>query len=304
MVLVFGTICIDRVRRIKELPVAGGYCPILGQIELLGGEAANTASFLVMWREEVILAGNGLGIGMEFENIKYKMLEKGLDPSFCVRSDQTPVCDVYVSEDGDRTMFGLGFDSGLHTPLDNLPFFAGQWFTADPNLSVGSRKAIRKASESGMNTYLMDFFREDEFIPEGSYCQYSTDWVGKRNDEALNRKWVTDWTRQHRCHTILTDGGEGTHICSMDGEYYFFPAYKVMNVVDTTGAGDAFRAGTILGLTKEWPLARAVRFASAAAALTVSHMGAAEFLPAFQEVKAFIASQPKISEMYESAMRG
>lgn len=272
---------------------------MLGQVEFLGGEAANTASYLVMWREEVILAGNGLGIGSEYENIKYKMLERGLDPTFCVRSDQTPVCDVYVTENGDRTMFGFGFDSNLHTPLENLPFFPGNWFTADPNLSVGGRKAARKAFESGMHIYLMDFFREDEFIPENSYCQYSTDWVGQRNNAQLNRDWVMSWSKKHKCHSILTDGAEGTHVCFPDGKYHFFPAFRVTNVVDTTGAGDAFRAGTILGLTKEWPLARAIRFGAAAAALKVEHMGAAEFLPSFIEVKKLIEGQPKISQQYE-----
>lgn len=299
MVLVFGTICIDRIRRVSTLPKPGGYCPVLSQIELLGGEAANTACFLVMWRQEVVLAGNGLGFGLDYENIRLKLLEKGLDVTFLVRSEATPECDVYVSEDGDRTMFGFGFDSAIHTPLEKLPWLKDHWFTADPNLSVGGRAAMRRAHEKGMRLYLMDFFREDEFIPEGAVCQYSTDWVGQRSDNEQNRKWVESWSKKHLCYTILTDAADGTHFCTPQGEYHRFPVFKVEEVLDTTGAGDAFRAGTIHGLSQGWDFGRAIQFGSAAGALKVPHIGATEYLPSVFEVEKVIESQPQISAQFD-----
>lgn len=47
---------------------------------------------------------------------------------------------------------------------------------------------------------------------------------------------------------VVTMGGEGAAFAELDGEYGFCPAMKV-DVNDTTGAGDAFFAGTIIGLT-------------------------------------------------------
>lgn len=287
------------MRRISKLPNNGGYCPVLSQEEFLGGEAANTASFLVMWRQEVVLAGNGLGMGMDYENIRLRLLERGLDVDYLVRSDLTPVCDVYVTDDGDRTMFGLGFDSKVYTPLETIPFQAGEWFTADPNLSFGGRAAARMAYEKGMKLYLMDFFAENEQFPKGSICQYGTDWVGARGDNDLNKNWVVQWSKSHKIHSILTDGVNGTHVSTAEGDYFFFPAFKAESVVDSTGAGDAFRAGTIYGLSNGWDLGRSIRFGSAAAALKVPHMGAAEYLPSFQEVKDFIFSQPEIASKFE-----
>jgi sulfofructose kinase len=50
-------------------------------------------------------------------------------------------------------------------------------------------------------------------------------------------------------------------------------AYRVP-VMDTTGAGDIFRAGFIYGLLQEWPLDRQLDFSCAAAALNCMASGA------------------------------
>lgn len=52
---------------------------------------------------------------------------------------------------------------------------------------------------------------------------------------------------------IVTMGSEGAVYAGQDGEKGFYPARKV-DVVDTTGAGDAFFAGACMGLTYGKPL--------------------------------------------------
>lgn len=47
---------------------------------------------------------------------------------------------------------------------------------------------------------------------------------------------------------VVTMGGEGAAYADAEGEYGVYPALKV-DVVDTTGAGDAFFAGVCVGLT-------------------------------------------------------
>lgn len=51
------------------------------------------------------------------------------------------------------------------------------------------------------------------------------------------------------------------------------PAYRI-SVVDTTGAGDIFRAGFIYGLLQDWPLERQLDFSCAAAAMNCMAAGA------------------------------
>ena len=55
---------------------------------------------------------------------------------------------------------------------------------------------------------------------------------------------------------VVTMGGEGAVYAQEDGDYGFCPAQQV-NVIDTTGAGDAFFAGVAVGLTYGKTLAKA-----------------------------------------------
>ncbi len=65
-----------------------------------------------------------------------------------------------------------------------------------------------------------------------------------------------------------------------------FPAHKV-NVVDTTGAGDAFRAGLAVKLAEGSSLDDAVRFANACGALACTVMGAEPSMPRRDAVERF-----------------
>jgi sugar/nucleoside kinase (ribokinase family) len=282
------------------MPKAGGYCPILDQDELLGGEAANTACFLVMWRQEVALAGNALGAGFEGENLRFKLLEKGLDVHLLQKLGVTPICDVYVDDEGDRTMFGLGFhDDGCYTPFELLPVRSGHWFTADPNMSTVSRAAAKHAHSEGMNLYLMDFFRDDEFIPPGTICQHGTDWVGERDNPTKNRAWAREWSDKHQCITILTDGTFGAYLAQPGQEVIHLPPFPSPGMVDSTGAGDAFRAGVLYGLTHMWTIGHSCRFGAASAALKVQHRGATEVIPSLHEIRHFIHENPLVASQYD-----
>ena len=76
-----------------------------------------------------------------------------------------------------------------------------------------------------------------------------------------------------------------------------YPVFRT-SVVDTTGAGDAFVAGTITQLTDHWPdIDKVIPFASAAAALSISETGGMSALPYKQEVDEFL--QRRSGELFE-----
>ena len=67
---------------------------------------------------------------------------------------------------------------------------------------------------------------------------------------------------------VVTMGGEGAVFARADGENGFVPAKKV-DVIDTTGAGDAFFAGTVIGLTYGKTLADSCEIGSRLAASVI-----------------------------------
>ena len=71
---------------------------------------------------------------------------------------------------------------------------------------------------------------------------------------------------------VFTLGGNGAFYAHRDGTRLHSPAYDI-DVVDTTGCGDAFDAGFITALQHKMDLATSLRFAQAAAALVASGLG-------------------------------
>jgi ribokinase len=84
---------------------------------------------------------------------------------------------------------------------------------------------------------------------------------------------------------IVTRGGDGALVISEDGRVEHVPGQKV-NVVDTTGAGDAFTCALGVALAEGRPVLDAVRFAACAGALACTRLGVIPALPTRAAVEA------------------
>ncbi|MCL2659004.1 MAG: carbohydrate kinase family protein [Acidobacteriaceae bacterium] len=96
---------------------------------------------------------------------------------------------------------------------------------------------------------------------------------------------------QHRYGSRLTAAtlGQGG-VLAFDGQsFHSAAAYKVP-IVDTTGAGDLFRAGFIYGLLQAWPLDRQLDFACAAAGLNCMFAGARGGIQSIEAVENLMAT--------------
>jgi sugar/nucleoside kinase (ribokinase family) len=65
------------------------------------------------------------------------------------------------------------------------------------------------------------------------------------------------------------------------------PAYKVSNVVDTTGAGDTWCAGFLAGLNEGLSMPEAAALGNATAAHCIQAAGASTGIKPLAEIKAF-----------------
>jgi len=85
---------------------------------------------------------------------------------------------------------------------------------------------------------------------------------------------------------ILTLGSRGAFVFD-SGSGQMVPGFEV-DAVDTTAAGDVFNGTLAVGLAEGMPLVEAVRFANAAAALSVTRLGAQPSAPKRSEIDSFL----------------
>ena len=89
---------------------------------------------------------------------------------------------------------------------------------------------------------------------------------------------------------ILKLGGKGS--IYFDGEEFIkVDAFKVGNVVDTTAAGDVYNGALATALDEGKSIKHAMIFASAAAAISVTKMGAQSSIPDRNKVETFLKNQ-------------
>ena len=84
----------------------------------------------------------------------------------------------------------------------------------------------------------------------------------------------------------VTLGANGVRLRSAHGDVHL-PAPAV-DVVDTTGAGDAFHGAYLVAIAETGDIMRAARFATAVAALKCTRLGGRAGLPTRREAEAFI----------------
>ena len=88
---------------------------------------------------------------------------------------------------------------------------------------------------------------------------------------------------------VLHRGAHGALLLTSDDTIHI-PSFSV-NVVDTTGAGDAFSGALSVAVAEGLPLVDAIRRANAAGALTVTRLGTLPIMPTRQEVDTFLENQ-------------
>lgn len=304
MLLVYGTICLDRIHRVPNLPRPGGYVEIASTELHLGGEAANSAAALAKWSVPVVLAGNRLGNDKHADFIRQQLLAKNLKDQHIKSGDfPTPCCEIYVTPDGERTMFGCGFaqmpERSDASEVRDLEF---NWITVDWNLGETSWQACEIAKRAGKKVYVMDLDVCGPDCRPMDFWQSSTDTFGIRGDERANLSFVSDQAKRHPGIHILTDSRRGIYVAGDQFSAVHLQPYPIENPIDSTGAGDCFRAGMLYGLDQCWELAECLSFASAAGGLNATRVGANSDIPSLDEIRAHIARFPEIQDAFRQAI--
>lgn len=120
--------------------------------------------------------------------------------------------------------------------------------------------------------------------------------------EVLTGVTVTDDISAHQAALALHDKGIETVMITLGAKGVWLshsgegnqgeliPGFRV-EATDTTAAGDTFNGALVTGLLEEMPLEKAIKFAHAAAAISVTRFGAQTSIPSRQETDAYLAEQ-------------
>src|SRR4030088_1926931 len=77
---------------------------------------------------------------------------------------------------------------------------------------------------------------------------------------------------------VVTRGGDGSSVFPRGGRIDV-PSVKPEAVVDPTGCGDAYRAGLLYGMARDWTWERSARLASLMGSIKIAHRGGQNHRP-------------------------
>ena len=279
---------------------------LVDQIEQqVGGCANNTGIGLARLGLTVGAIGK-IGTDSFGDFVLKNLTEEGIDTRGVRRDDKvnTSFTFVMISPEGERAFFHYVGANGALTYEDVDFSFVGEsrmLHVAGSFVMPGidgepTARLLKRAREMGVITCLDTVWNGsinaletlkpslphlDYFLPSIDEARLMTMHESPRD--------VAGFLLDHGVGTVgLKMGAEGSYLRNKDIELRI-PAFKI-DVVDTTGAGDAWIAGFLAGLTKGWDLEKAAILGSATGAICTSAVGTTAGLKGMEETVAFMKS--------------
>ncbi|MBC7811278.1 MAG: hypothetical protein H7175_09030 [Burkholderiales bacterium] len=154
----------------------------------------------------------------------------------------------------------------------NKQFFQLAWESGTPTIWQLKPDIFAYPAEA-----MSDFASKSKYILmnriEYAYVSKS---MGLQNPEEL----LSDMTQA----VVITRGAEGSQVYSVDGTITV-AAVKLDKIVDVTGAGDAFAAGFLAGVLKDWNLQISARIGAVMASFVLQQLGCQTNLPSWKQME-------------------
>jgi len=285
-VIVVGSVNMDLVVTVPALPrpgetVAGG-----SFTRALGGKGANQAAAAAKLGARVWLVG--LTGDDDFGREARADLEaRGVDiSSLGYSSAPTGVASILVDGDG-RNLIAVASSANHELTgvevTERLSALSAESAVLLANLEIPD-EAIAAAAEqaSGRGWTLVLNPAPARPLPQGLLARCDVLTPNEAEADALGS--VEALLRLGVGAIVVTLGADGARVHRSDGTTTHQPSITV-DVVDTTGAGDAFNGALVWSLASGHDLEEAVRWATAAGALACRALGARASLPDREELE-------------------
>ncbi|AWM03771.1 sugar kinase [Bradyrhizobium amphicarpaeae] len=289
----------DLTFRVEAVPARGSKANASHFAEICGGNALNAAIAIARLGGRVSFAGP-MGDAREMSSgfLLAQMAQEGIDTSHIVRMPDmaTPVSAIMIEPSGERTLT-IYRDPGL-------------WSVRLPNADELLADCRAVLVESRCASFCTDLCAEarrrgiavivgvdramslqDGLLTSASYLLFASEQVRETADIADDGMALQRLARLTPAFLAATRGPLGTIWLNEAGELEETAAFPVQ-AVDTLGAGDVFHGAFALGLAEGDNLRRALRFATAAAALKCTRHGGGMAAPQRIEVEEFLRERP------------
>jgi sugar/nucleoside kinase (ribokinase family) len=274
-----------------------------------GGGGTNTLAMMQHYGAKTAFCGK-LGVGEHADYFRDSLNQAGID--YYEIPDEKPLttgtCKVFVTPDCERTMVARlpnqvsistqDIDAHAEEMLHDAEILFAQGYRWAPASREGFRRAFERMHQLGGKVAFSlsaPFCVEDSradflgFIENGTVDilfanekEIHALYPGKKDHEILET--ITKATGNlGACKTIaVTFGEEGSYIAH-NGKLHHIPAVVLPpeEIVDKTGAGDAYAAGVLYGLARNYPIERCGSLGSYWASEVIRHYGARPVGPAY-----------------------
>jgi ribokinase len=275
-VLCYGELGVDNLIRVPHLPSPERAAFPTADEYRIGGAAANTAVWLAAWGVPVRLAGNAIGRDELGDRLwAWLSAYPSLDLHFIERLPglATPFCRILVTADAERSILVYGYSQTPKAGVSPEMLAGAAYLALDLYGGEERLEAARAARQAGLTTVVSDLIDpEHPVLPWVDLLIVSSTYLRSERPGVDPQQWARHLRQVFRGAVILTDGPRPVHALDREGRFLSLVPPQVQPV-DTTGAGDAFRAGLIHSLLKGVDLAESLPFAAAAGALKITTSG-------------------------------
>lgn len=299
-VVVIGSANMDLVISLPRIPSVGE--TILGgkSSMVYGGKGANQAVAAIRAGGKVAFIAK-VGKDLFGDNMKSHFEKEGFRSDLILTDENEPtgIAQIFVSEKGENSIAVAPGANMKLFPIDLEPFIE----------YIKNAKVVLLQLETPMDTvaYIAEIAHENnvKLILNPAPAQ-------KLSDDLLKKVWLLTPNESEATllsgikvndtasaieaaeyflalgieNVIITLGENGSVFCNKKGSEHF-KACKA-KAVDTTAAGDVFNGTLAVAVADEKPFAEAIKFAAAAAAISVTREGAQPSIPILSEIEKFI----------------
>jgi sulfofructose kinase len=292
----FGTNAVDYLIEVPKYPDFNSKIELSGYVQAAGGEVATTMVGLRRLKLKTCYVGR-FGADAEGDFGLRSLEEEGVDVSFTgkIAGARTQIAFIVIDErSGERTVIWHR-DKRLAFGETDAPVEAadlGKVLHFTPHDARACLQMARRARARGtiVSIDIDNVFNGiNELLPQVDILISSFEFPEKLVGIKDPKDALREIKSRFGCAVVgMTLGASGSLILC-ENEFIETAGYKVPNGCrDTTGAGDAFRAGLLYGLLTEESIETAARMANAVAALKCRALGARTALPNVEDLSNLI----------------